>query len=161
NSPLSDSDAVEAAFAMAQRGSILPGASLAQRFERYLSTGTSPTRIDDISSWQGVLRALAVLLGSDAPSFGVERIRLLLGVAQPIHRYRDLGSLCAASSDVTARDALLEVSRSLSFDDPRYPGLVEALGASAHVECHMRILEVICDETAAGDELRKQLKRVA
>ncbi len=88
-------------------------------------------------------------------------IRSLVGVAQPVHRFRDLCSLLAASSDSAPASALLETSRSISVDDARYPEIVRSLGASSNSECHARVLDIIGGSATHGDEMRKELKRVA
>jgi hypothetical protein len=97
--------------------------------------------------WHSVCRALAVLLFSDDPAVGIERIRRLPEERMRSHDAREIFAIVARCPAAVAADFLLEQSASPSV--PVRTEVLEALAAHPDPRCHALLAEILAAPPAA------------
>jgi hypothetical protein len=128
-------------YGMAFRGYRFPARFAAETLEPFISEAEKP-HFGSNDPWYRVVHAIAILLFSDDPSVGVERIRRL-----PPERVEQDGEgifqLLIQSPAPEAADLLLEFSDKLKPTNRSFSSLLSVLAQSSDFRCRERLADIL------------------
>jgi len=124
------------------RGVVVPGKEAAQALEPFMAAHEKVPRGGEPDNWYHVVRCLAVLLFSDTPAFGVERIRRLPPERLKAYYIREIFRLLGASRAPEAGELLVELAGVREIHRHYFYELVTALSENENAKARRHLLDL-------------------
>lgn len=159
----------EALHGLVLRGFVVSGKEASVVLEPFIKEHENEPRGSGNDNWYAVVRCLAVLLFSDRPAIGVERMRRLPPSRVKSYHARDLLHLLGACNEVEATALLMELSVVPEIHRHCFDDLVVVLSENVNPQvrwCLLDLLNLLCSGNLRNERdlvrpLAKALARVA
>lgn len=140
----------EAFHGLVLRGIVVPGKEIAEALGPFMAEHEQWPRSSNHDGWYAAVQCLAVLLFSDRPVLGVERIRLLPPSRLKSYNAREVLGLLGACRAPEAADLLVELSDVPEIRGHRFCELTRALSQNVNPRARHRLLSLL-DESLRGE----------
>jgi hypothetical protein len=154
---------VNALHNLALNGTILPSETVAPILEPFILENDKPTWESNNDNWHMVVRAIAVLLFSDDPRLGLERIRQMSGARLKSHSAEDLLILLGACPLAEAVDLIIELALKPEIDESYFFAVATVLSESPSPSAERglaSLLEKLCSGALSSPHALGHLPRM-
>lgn len=143
-------DIAEALHGLVGRGVVVSGKAASEALEPFIAEHEQTARGGEHDNWYEVVRCLAVLLFSDTPSIGVERIRRLPTERLKSYHVLEIARLLGVCRAPEAADLLIELARVPEIHCQCSYDLVAALSENVNPQARRCLLDLL-DQLCSGE----------